>query len=322
MTKALLELFRTLASFEPRRVDLSSAPWDAYVDWAIGQGLGPMAAYNLEYRLGSCGAPQWARDRLLAVFQGTANDNVMKLVNFKRVVGELEGRRIVLLGAAAYVDGLYPHVAFRPVVDLRCLVAAPELDALARFLARGGFEVDPSGRDAAKAERVLSDQRTTIFLHGGLHGRAELERELLGRATPARAMGPSIFRLEPEDALLVEAILMARCGFEGPMVGFVDVRELVGGAPALGGTYARSLRAEELLARASAWRAERALWVVLGVVERLFPEMASQVARLRPALSLPVREILDRLIVGPVAEVGRGSVFRGEEAVRALLVGG
>ena len=101
MATSLLELFRTLSSFAPARTDLRSADWERYVDWAIAQGLAPLAAYNLEYRLGPSGAPQWARDRLLSVYQGSANDNVMKLVNFKRAVDELEGRRVVLLGAVA-----------------------------------------------------------------------------------------------------------------------------------------------------------------------------------------------------------------------------
>ncbi len=119
MAPTLLDLFRLLAAFEPVRQDLSKAPWEAYVDWAIGQGLAPLAAYNLEYRLGNCGAPEWARDRLLSIFQGSANDNVMKLVNFKRSVDDLEGRRIALLGAGSFAESLYPHVAWRPVIDLR-----------------------------------------------------------------------------------------------------------------------------------------------------------------------------------------------------------
>ena len=39
MTPSLLETFRVLASFEPKRTDLSKAPWEEYTDWAIGQGM-------------------------------------------------------------------------------------------------------------------------------------------------------------------------------------------------------------------------------------------------------------------------------------------
>ena len=131
MAPSLLDTFRVLASFSPGRTSLRGAPWEEYVDWAIGQGLAPLAAYNLEYRLGGGNAPEWVRDRLLSIYQGSVNDNVMKLVNFKRAVDELEGRRIVLLGGASYAESLYPHVAFRPVLDLDLLLPASDLDGLA-----------------------------------------------------------------------------------------------------------------------------------------------------------------------------------------------
>src|SRR5215469_4975814 len=135
MAPSLLETFRILASFSPPRVSLSGAPWQEYVDWSIAQGLAPLAAYNVEYRLGGAGAPEWARDRLLSVYQGSLNDNVMKLVNFKRAIGALEGRRIIVLGAASFAEALYPHVAFRPVLDLDLLVARMDLAPLAAYLA-------------------------------------------------------------------------------------------------------------------------------------------------------------------------------------------
>ena len=52
MAPSLLDTFRVLASFSPARTSLRGAPWEEYVDWAIAQGLAPLAAYNLEYRLG------------------------------------------------------------------------------------------------------------------------------------------------------------------------------------------------------------------------------------------------------------------------------
>src|SRR5689334_18135088 len=109
----LLRTFRALSSFSPSRAELRGAPWEEYVDWAIGQGLAPLAAYNLEYRLAAANTPDWVRERLLSVYQGVANDNVMKLVSFKRAIDELEGRKLLLLGGASFAEGLYPHVAFR-----------------------------------------------------------------------------------------------------------------------------------------------------------------------------------------------------------------
>lgn len=321
MAASLLELFRVLSAFSPRRVDLRGAPWEPYVDWAVAQGLAPLAAYNLEYRLGLCGAPQWAKDRLLSIYQGTANDNVMKLVNFKRSVDDLEGRRIVLLGAASFAESLYPHVAWRPVIDVRLYVPPADVDPLVAWLRRAEFK--PDGTAAAPSgERVLTDSRTTIFVHGALMKDKAHDEAMLARALRLKVYGPSMLRLELEDALLTQVVLMARAGFDVPMLEFIDLRELVLGAPSMGGDYSREPKADQVLERAQRFGCERALYASLGVVERLFPETAEAVARLRPALSFPTRELLDRLVVAPLSEVGRMEGFRGEESLRQLLAGG
>ncbi|MCA2979941.1 MAG: hypothetical protein INH37_16825, partial [Myxococcaceae bacterium] len=110
-------------------------------------------------------------------------------------------------------------------------------------------------------------------------------------------------------------------GFDVPMLEFLDLRELVQGAPSMGGDYSRQPRAEVVLERARALGVERGLWVALGVVEHLFPETRAAVERLRPALAFPVRELLERLVVSPLSQVGRTEAFRGEETLRQLLAG-
>lgn len=321
MATSMLDLFRVLSAFSPSRVDLKDAPWEPYVDWAIGQGLAPLAAYNLEYRLGLCGAPQWAKDRLLSIYQGIANDNVMKLVNFKRSVDDLEGRRIVVLGAGSFAESLYPHVAWRPVIELRLLVPPGDVDPLVAWLRRAEFKPEP-GAPAPSGERVLSDTRTTIFVHGKLMNDPAHDAAMISRALKLKVYGPSMLRLDLEDAILAHVLLIARAGFDVPMLEFIDLRELVLGAPSMGGDYSREPKADLVLERAKTFGVERALWASLGVVERLFPETEKAVARLRPSLMLPTRELLERLVVRPLSEVGRTEAFRGEDTLRQLLSGG
>lgn len=332
---SFVELFRTLSSFAPSRVDLREAPWEAYVDWAIANGLAPLAAYNLEYRLGPSGSPEWARDRLLSIFQGTANDNVMKLVGFRNTVELLEGRRLVLMGAASFVESLYPHVAFRPVVELEVLVAPREVAPCVGFLARTGFVpgdqregeggVAGGGATLARGRRQgpsvteLSDSRTSLLVHGGLTGDGAEDEGLLRRALPVRVLGPSVFRLDLEDAILALVLRLGRAAFERPMIELVDLRELLKGAPGLGGDYSRPLDAEALLRRASVWGVERTLWTALALAARLFPELEAEVARASPPLARPTRELLERLVVAPLADLGRAERYRGEELVRRAL---
>lgn len=319
MAASLLQVFQTLASFDPPKGSLADAPWEQYADWAIGQGLAPLAAYNLEYRLGAkTGAPEWVRDRLLAIYQGSVNDNVMKLVNFKRAVDELEGRRVIMLGGGSFAESLYPHVAFRPVIDIRLLVPRADLDPFVGYLRRAEFkssEQTPSHQSL----RELSDGRTSIFVHGEL---LDDDAALFSRATPMKVYGPSLFRLDLEDAILTHVLLMSRAGFDVPLIEFVDLRELIQGAASMGGVYSRPVDAEAVRTRAAQWQMERALWAALRIVEKLFPETAKAAQALQPSLMMPTRELLERLVVSPVATVGRTQQFRGEDALRTLLAGG
>ena len=320
MAVSMLELFRTLTSFSPPRTDLRNAPWEPFCGWAIGQGLASLAAYNLEYRLGSAGSPEWVRHRLLSLYQGMANDNVMKLVNLKRSIDDLEGRKIVLVGSASFAESLYPHVAFRPVIDVRLLVPAADVEPLTTWLRRSEFKAEEIV-DRAGAVKVLSDTRTQIFLHGGFFADKAENEALMARTLPMKAFGSSARRLDLEDALLVHVLLMARVGFDVPMLDFIDLRELSNGAPSMGGVYSRQIDVAAVLSRAKSWKIERALWCALSVVEKLWPETAAAVKQLKPDLSFPVREVLERLVVNPLAEVGRTEGLKGEDALRSLLAG-
>jgi hypothetical protein len=318
---ALLDLFRTLASFDPPRRRLAGAPWDDYVDWSIAQGLAPLAAYNLEYRLAGGGAPEWARDRLLSVYQGSLNDNVMKLVNFKRAVDDLEGRKVLLVGGASFAEALYPHVAFRPVPDVRLLVRPNDLDGLTGFLARSDFKPEPGLVDPLGAARVLTDGRTQIFLHTSLLGGAS-DEGLFERALPMKVYGPSLFRLDLEDALLALCLEQARAGYGVPMLTYVDLRELLTGASSMGGPYSRPLDVAALRQRASAARLDRALFVSTSILERLFPDLGTQIQAVRPELSRGRRELLERVVVGPASAVGQLRTLRGLGRLSRLLSGG
>jgi len=320
MAASLLDTFRVLASFSPARTSLRDAPWERYVDWAIAQGLAPLAAYNLEYRLGGAGAPTWARDRLLSVYQGSLNDNVMKLVNFKRAIGALEGRRIVVLGAASLAEALYPHVAFRPVLELDLLVARMDVTPLAAYLEQAEFKTVATHA----TRRVISDGRTQITLHGGLLGsgfEAE-DRNLLERAVALRAFGASIYRLSSEDAVLAAILGHAQAGYSVPYIEFVDLRELLIGAPSTQGAYSHPLDLELTRQRAALWRIERALYTSTRIVAGLFPETRSVADSLAPALRPGTRALLDSLIVAPLASLGRMREIRGAERLRRLLSGG
>jgi hypothetical protein len=170
---------------------------------------------------------------------------------------------------------------------------------------------------------VVSDGRTLILLYAEVLGASRKEQVagILERARPMKMYGPSVFRADLEDALLLAALEQARQGYEVPWLSFLDVRELVTGARAMGGPYSRPLDVPALLSRAAEWRLERALYTSLAVVARLFPEAAADATAAFPPLRRATRELLDRTVVGPVSTPGRASALKGMERVRRLLTG-
>ncbi|WP_309890129.1 nucleotidyltransferase family protein [Archangium sp.] len=322
MAISLLDTFRVLTSFNPPRRSLRDAPWEEYVDWAIAQGLAPLASYNLQFRLAGGDAPEWVRDQLQSIQQGSLNDNVMKLVNFKRSVDALEGRKILLIGGTAFADSLYPHVAFRPVLEIQMLLRRMDVDPFTGFLAQHDFlpvQDDP----ASGAVKVLSDGRTPVYLYADVLGsqRRTEAQGIFDRAQPMRMYGPSMFRPDLEDAVLLVCLEHARQGYQVPWLSFLDLRELVTGATSMGSLYSRPLAVPALLERAKAWRLERALYTSLSIVGRLFPETAEPLKPALPPLRRATRELLDRLVVQPASEPGKMSHVRGTERLRRLLTG-
>lgn len=317
---SMLEMFRVLSSFDPPKRPLKDAPWEAFGSWALANGVAPLAAYNLQYRLAGSSAPDEARDRLLSIYQGTANDNVLKLVNFKRSIGELEGRRLVLLSGAAFADSLYPNVAFRPVIDVEVLIRDADVEGFSGFMRKSHFK--PLEKEAAvgRADAVLSDTRTEILLHTSLFGgpTSKIDEEVMSRALPMTFYGPSAYRPSHEDAILTVAISHARAGYQVPLLSFIDLRELVLSSPFMGGAYSKPYDAEAVKARAKAWGIERSLYASLAITAGLFPETEAAVSKLKPELKGATRTVIDKVVVTPTLSLSSRAI-RGAERVRRWL---
>ena len=151
------------------------------------------------------------RHRLLALYQGTANDNVMKLVNLKRAIGELQGRKIVVVGAASFAESLYPHIAFRPIAEVRLLVPRTDVEPLAAWLGRSEFKAQEGGADPLGATKAMWDTRTHIFLHGSIWAKRRSMKRSAGRC-PCAIWGVRV-PLGSRRRALVQVLLMARAGW-------------------------------------------------------------------------------------------------------------
>jgi hypothetical protein len=298
--------------------------WAALAEVAERHGLAPIVSYQLEYRWpGRFGAPDWMRERLLAVYQGILADNVYKLVQLKQLLSHEGMPETILLGAAAAADAFYPHIAFRPVPDLELLVRGAEMPAAIRAFAEGSFRLqsDPEGPSVA-----VGDNRITLLLHRGLPGYAHPGAQaaaLFERKAAAAPYGKRAFRLAPEDAFLATVAGLAIEAFQVPRIQMIDLREMAlrgaseGFWDPQGGAV---LDVERLRSRVRDGELRRALACALELLADFFPEVSAAVRALAPDLPARTRSTLSRLVVAPARDPRKKSAWRGAQAIRRAVL--
>jgi hypothetical protein len=304
----LLDAIRALTSFDPPP-ELPACDLDDLLEVIDAHGLAPLASYHLESRRIGAGVPDAFRERLLAIYTGVVNDNVFKLVTLK---GALRGSDVpvVLLGAAAYVDWLYPHLAFRPIGDPRLLVRGEDG---ARFAAAVAPEFRPAGTGADGHTATFTNGQFELRIQEGLvAGRAD-DHGLFARREPFAVMGRSVSRPALEDALLAAVADLAEQGLYAPLLEYVDLRELVRRA----GAQPASVAA--VRERAAAAGLERGLLGALEVVAHYFPDVAGAAEGLRPALGAAEQAAV-RAVADQAREPLKLRVLRGAEAAARRVV--
>ena len=302
---ALLDALRALTAFRPPP-SLPDCDLGLLADVLEAHGLAPLASYQLESTRLGAGLPDGFRERLLSSYQGVVTDNVLKLVTLRGALRELEDISVVLLDAAAYVDWLYPHMAFRPVLEPRAAMRAADAPRFAERM-RGRLDLLRTEHEGRTA--VFSDGTVTFAFQEGLFAGAPADASLFERSRPCRAFGPAAARPSAEDALLSTVGEQALLGLLAPLVTYVDLRELLRLGP----------EAEYVLTRAAALGLSRALHGATLLAAHFFPEIAEPAAAVRPALGFAERIAVER-VVEAAKDPARLRHLRGADAAARLVV--
>jgi hypothetical protein len=303
----LSDAIRALSAFDPP-AELPPVDLALLADVLEANGLAPIASYHLETRPLGAGMPAQFREKLLALYQGVVNDNVYRVMTLR---GALKASEVpvVVLGSLAAVDWLYPHLAFRPLGDVRLAVRAEDGARFAETARGAGFRL--KGADASGRGAAFSDDRVRFTIQEGLWQGAPPDAALFERGVRLPALGPRILRPSPEDMLLATVAEQAEQGLYAPLVTFVDLRELLRLDPPLDSLYVKD--------RAAALGLARALHGSLALLALHFPAVAETARALAPPLSAPERAVVDA-VVHSARDPSRLSHLRGAEAVARLAV--
>jgi hypothetical protein len=302
----LLPALRALASFEPI-AELPACDLDALAPVLVAHGLAPLASWHCEQTRLGAGLPERFREALLGHYTGTVNDNVMKLVTLRNALKDVAEVPVVLLDGAAWVDWLYPHMAWRPVSDLRLAVRGADGRRFADGVAQGGMKLVRTGDDGRTA--VFSDGPIELALQEGLWPGGPEDEALFARATPARAFGPRAGRPAPEQALLCAVGDVAQAALWAPLIRYLDLRELL----------RLPLDADMVKAHAERAGLSRALHGACLLTAFFFPEVASAAAAVTPKLGAVERAAVEQ-VADAAKDPARLRHLRGTEAAARLLI--
>jgi hypothetical protein len=304
----LLDAIRALCEFDPPE-RLPPCDLDELADVLVAHGLAPLASYHVENRLVGAGLPDSFRERLLTVYQGVVNDNLYRVLTLRGLLREVGGVAAVVLDGAAYADWLYPHLAFRPLGDLRLAVRGDDGARFAEAASRAGFALEETGQGGRTA--TFGDGKIQVEIQEGLWPGAAADPGLFERRRPYPAFGPSAARPSPEDAVLGVVAGQALLGLYAPLHTFVDLRELLRLEPPADLGLVRRRAAELGLARA--------LRGSMTLLARFFPQVAERALSLRPGLG-PAERIAVEAVVESAGDPARLRHLRGAEAAARAVV--
>ncbi|HVO20305.1 MAG TPA: nucleotidyltransferase family protein [Anaeromyxobacter sp.] len=301
----LLDALRAVTSFSPPS-ELPPCDLEDLAHVLTAHGLAPLASYQVEHTRLGASLPASFREALLGQYQGVANDNVLKLVGLRGSLRAASEVPVVLLEAAAYVDWLYPHLAFRPVGGLRIALRGEDGSRFAEAV-KGQLALERTEHGGRVA--VFTDGRITLTAQEGLWPGGPADGPLFERRRPHPAFGPRAARPSAEDALLATVGDQALAGLMAPLITFVDLRELV--RLPLDAGYVRQ--------RARAAGLSRALHGACRLLSHFFPEVAEAAAAVAPELGAAERVAVER-VVEAAMDPGRLRHLRGAEEVARLVV--
>lgn len=219
----------------------------------------------------------------------------------REALAALAPKPVIVFKGAALGELLYPTPAARGMADVDILVHPDSLEESLHRLAPLGYQRCYEGHPVFDApafhERQLQGP-LDLDLHQAFLQTAWFPvdyRAVFARAIPWHALAPNAFVLAPADAVVHACVEVVKD--VGAAIGLLDLRLMLSRRGPFWGTFGPALDRGSVAITARAWGAERMVHAALRLLQRHFPSLAPEVARVRPAISLLVAAAIERVVV-------------------------
>jgi hypothetical protein len=256
----------------------SGVNWDRVVNQALRHDIAPLI-YRNGRDLRKTGPAAAAFEKLRAAYLANAARNALLFQELQKVLETFREhtKSTIVLKGAALAEMVYRDRALRPMADLDLLVRQQDLIEIEEILNALEYTLDEKQQSTrewcfehhyrlAFVKRVCSSVVIRCEIHWHLDRPAlpfAIDTEgVWKRATAARIAGVPALILSAEDLLLHLCLHTCKHGLIGVFRAFCDIAEVVR-------RFRQDLYWEQVVSRASGWRANQFIYVPLRIAQQL-----------------------------------------------------
>ncbi len=271
----LLSFFRHDAAEGATRAlnGFTDTDWGMLLDASLHHGLTPLLYHRIKPFFAAGSVPLHVQQRLKEIYFQAAARNMRLYRELAQVVQAFNkaGAPVILLKGAHLAEVVYGNIALRPMVDVDLLVKQADLMRAHDILVGQGYAITEKSEAACSVVRHMPPFTKygvpRIEIHYTIagppfSGRFD-SRELWERARKVSLQGSEARALCPEDLLL--HLCLHTCmshGLDNGIRALMDISRVMY-------RYEAELDWDQLMSRAGTWGADKCVYLVLHLAERL-----------------------------------------------------
>ena len=256
----------------------SDLDWNRVIQHACQHDIAPLVFHTMQRARFAHANSHEAFNRLKALYYGNAIRNALLYQELETVLLAIRnlGKAVLVLKGAALAETVYQNRALRPMSDVDLLIKKEDLAEIEGLLRKLGYVFYDQQRTREwycdNHYHVVFRRQVSAAFTSCLEIHWHLERPILPfpinidgvweRAAVARVANAEVLVLSPEDLLLHLCMHTCRHKLTGGFRAFCDISETIR-------QYERVMDWEQVSTRATEWRIETFVYVVLLLTHEL-----------------------------------------------------